>query len=90
MSAVPQIFPPAMNIISKVTLFGSFVLAAFILWVCLIFVRSSYGTGTGMVHVQPVPLATSTTSASWASIAGIVTRRSSTRRLPDCRRPKPA
>jgi hypothetical protein len=52
---MPQVFPPAMNIISKVTLFGSFVLAAFIMWVCLIFTRSSYGTGAGLVHLQPVP-----------------------------------
>src|SRR5262249_5498859 len=28
---------------------------AFLLWVCLVFVRSSYGTDAGVVRVQPVP-----------------------------------
>ena len=52
---MPQIFPPAMNFISKVTLFGSLLAAAFLLWVSLVFGRSSFGTGMGEVHEQPVP-----------------------------------
>ncbi len=52
---MPQIFPRSANTIAKVSLIGSLLLVAFVLWVCLIYTRSSYGTGAGLVRVQPVP-----------------------------------
>lgn len=52
---MPDIFPRSTNTIAKVTLWGSPVAAAFVLWVCLIYTRSSYGTGAGVIRVQPVP-----------------------------------
>jgi hypothetical protein len=52
---MPQIFPRSANTIAKVSLIGSLLLVAFVLWVCLVYTRSSYGTGAGLVRVQPVP-----------------------------------
>jgi hypothetical protein len=52
---MPQIFPRSANMLARVSLTGSLLLAAFLLWVCLVFTRSSYGTGAGVAHVQPVP-----------------------------------
>ena len=52
---MPQIFPRRANTIAKVSLLGSILLPAFILWLCLLYVRSSYGTDSGVVRVQPVP-----------------------------------
>lgn len=52
---MPQVFPRSMNVVSRVTLLGAPLLAALLLWVCLIYTRSSYGTGTGQVIPQPVP-----------------------------------
>ena len=52
---MPQIFHPSMNTFSKVSIVGSLFLAALLMWVCLIFARSSYGTDEGVVRVQPVP-----------------------------------
>ena len=51
---MPQIFHRRSNTISKVTLFGSLLGAAFVLWVSLIYVRT-YGADAGIVRVQPVP-----------------------------------
>jgi hypothetical protein len=50
-----QLFPRAANIVSKVSLIGSLFGAALVLWVCIVYTRSSYGTGAGIVRVQPVP-----------------------------------
>jgi hypothetical protein len=50
-----QIFPRSANTIAKVSLIGSLLLVAFVLWVCLIYTRSSYGSGAGIVYVQDVP-----------------------------------
>jgi hypothetical protein len=44
-----------MNVIATTTLLGAVLLAALGAWACLIFTRSTYGTGIGMAHVQPVP-----------------------------------
>jgi hypothetical protein len=52
---MPQVFPRSTNTIAKVSLIGSLLLGAFLLWVCLIYTRSSYGTDAGVVRVQPVP-----------------------------------
>jgi hypothetical protein len=52
---VPQVFPQGMNVVAKVTLLGGILAAAFLAWACLIFTRSSYGTGSGLARVQPVP-----------------------------------
>jgi hypothetical protein len=50
-----QIFRPRSNTIAKVSLLGGPLLGAFAVWVCLVYARSSYGTGSGEVRVQPVP-----------------------------------
>lgn len=52
---MPQIFPRSANTIAKVSLIGLPLAGALTLWVCLVFIRSSYGTGAGEVRVQPVP-----------------------------------
>ena len=52
---MPQVFHRSTNTIAKVSLIGSLFLASFGLWVCLIYTRSTYGSGTGDVRVQPVP-----------------------------------
>jgi hypothetical protein len=52
---MPQVFPRSTNTIAKVSLIGSLLLAAFLVWVCLVYTRSSYGTDAGVVRVQPVP-----------------------------------
>ncbi len=52
---MPQIFPPASNLVSRASLFGSLLFAALLVWGCLIYTRSSYGTRAGVVRVQPVP-----------------------------------
>jgi Cytochrome c7 and related cytochrome c len=50
-----QIFHRSMNTLSRVTIFGSFFFLAFLVWACLAFTRSSYGTGERVVIVQPIP-----------------------------------
>jgi hypothetical protein len=52
---MPQVFHPSTNTIAKVSLFGTLFGAAFVLWVCLVYTRSSYGTDAGVMRVQPVP-----------------------------------
>jgi hypothetical protein len=52
---MPQVFPRYANVLAKVSLIGSLLAAAFVLWVCLVYTRSSYGTDAGVVRVQPVP-----------------------------------
>jgi hypothetical protein len=53
--AMPQIFHPSTNTLSKVSIFGSFFFLAFLIWVCVVYTRSSYGTDEGIARVQPVP-----------------------------------
>ncbi|HZZ78423.1 MAG TPA: cytochrome c3 family protein [Gemmataceae bacterium] len=50
-----QIFLPRSNTIAKLSLLSGPLLGAFAVWVCLVYARSSYGTGSGEVRVQPVP-----------------------------------
>ena len=52
---MPQVFHPSMNTFSKVSIVGTLFLSALLMWVCLIYTRSSYGTDQGVVRVQPVP-----------------------------------
>lgn len=52
---MPQIFAPRHNVIARLSLLGGPLFGAFVLWSCLVFTRSSYGTGAGIIHVQPVP-----------------------------------
>jgi hypothetical protein len=52
---MPQVFHPSMNTFSKVSIVGSLFLLALLMWICLIYTRSSYGTDAGVVVVQPVP-----------------------------------
>jgi hypothetical protein len=52
---MPQVFHRWTNTVAKLSLVSSLFLAAFVLWVCLVYTRSSYGTGAWQVRVQPVP-----------------------------------
>jgi len=52
---MPQIFRPSSNTVARLCLLAAPLSAALVLWVCLIYTRSSYGTGQGVIHVQPVP-----------------------------------
>ncbi len=50
-----QIFARRSNTIAWVSLIGGPLCGAFVLWISLVYARSSYGTGAGEVRVQPVP-----------------------------------
>ena len=52
---MPQVFPRAANLLSKLTIIGALLGAVFTLWICLMFMRSSYGTDAGIVRNQTVP-----------------------------------
>jgi hypothetical protein len=52
---MPQVFRPGSNTIARVSLLAAPLSAAFLLWACLIYTRSSYGTGAEVVGEQPVP-----------------------------------
>jgi hypothetical protein len=54
-AGMPQIFRPSMNVYSKAAAFGGLLTLPILLWVCLLYTRSSYGTDAGIVRVQPVP-----------------------------------
>ena len=47
---MPQVFPRAMNILSRASLFGSLLVAALVLWICLVYTRSPYGTAAGVMR----------------------------------------
>lgn len=50
-----QIFHPVTNTIARVTILGAFFILAALLWVGVMFQRSSYVTGVGVALGQPVP-----------------------------------
>jgi hypothetical protein len=52
---MPQVFHRSTNTIARLSLLGSLLAAAFLMWVCLVYTRSSYGTDAGVMRVQPVP-----------------------------------
>src|SRR5207253_7516167 len=49
------VFPRSSNMLARMSFIGLLLAAASVLWACLIYVRSPYGTGAGVAHVQPVP-----------------------------------
>lgn len=49
------LFRPRTNTIARVSLCGGPLALAGIVWACLVFTRSSYGTGARVARVQPVP-----------------------------------
>ncbi|MGH7127341.1 MAG: TAT-variant-translocated molybdopterin oxidoreductase, partial [Planctomycetaceae bacterium] len=52
---MPQIFHPAMNTVSRVSIFGAVFLVAAAVLIGGLVVRSSYVTEAGVIHDQPVP-----------------------------------
>ncbi len=50
-----QIFSRGTDTMFRVSLYGSPLFGALVLWTCMVYTRSSYGTGAGIVRVQPVP-----------------------------------
>ena len=52
---MPQIFPRSANTIAKVSLIALPLTVAGLVWVCLQYMRSSYGSNAGVVRRQPVP-----------------------------------
>jgi hypothetical protein len=52
---MPQIFGREFNTISRVTIFGSLLILAFLWWVAEILYRSPYATGADTAYLQPVP-----------------------------------
>jgi hypothetical protein len=52
---MPQIFHPAMNTISRATIFGAVFMFAFAIWLMSALVRSPYATSAHVIKEQPVP-----------------------------------
>jgi hypothetical protein len=52
---MPRVFHPATNTIARASFLVSLLALALVLGACLVYARSSYGTGAGIVRVQPVP-----------------------------------
>jgi hypothetical protein len=52
---MPQLFSRRADTIFRVSLLGALCVPAFALWAFLVYARSSYGTGAGVMRVQPVP-----------------------------------
>jgi hypothetical protein len=52
---MPQIFHPAMNTISRATIFGAVFILAFAVWLMSAIVRSPYATSAEVILEQPVP-----------------------------------
>jgi hypothetical protein len=52
---MPQIFSRGTNTLFRLGVYGGPLFGAGALWICLVYTRSSYGTGAGIARVQPVP-----------------------------------
>jgi hypothetical protein len=52
---MPQIFSRCTDTLFRLSVYGGPLFGALVLWVCLVYIRSSYGTGAGITRVQPVP-----------------------------------
>jgi hypothetical protein len=52
---MPQLFSRRADTIFRVSLFAALGVPAGLVWVCLVYTRSSYGTDAGRTRVQPVP-----------------------------------
>jgi hypothetical protein len=50
-----QTFPPSINFVVRLTLVGGLLGSAFLMWLCLMYTRSSYGTNVGVTREQPIP-----------------------------------
>ena len=53
--SMPQVFPRWANAVSRVTILGVLTGPPLMLWFCMMYVRSSYGTDAGVVREQPIP-----------------------------------
>jgi hypothetical protein len=52
---MPQVFHPAFNTISRVSIFGAVFVLAGVVWLAGVYVRSPYATGAGVILEQPIP-----------------------------------
>jgi hypothetical protein len=52
---VRHTFSPSMNVVARAGVAAAVMGLAILTWVCLIYARSSYGTGSGLALVQPIP-----------------------------------
>jgi MoCo/4Fe-4S cofactor protein with predicted Tat translocation signal len=52
---MPNIFHPAMNTLSRVSIFGAVFIIAGIIGIAWVIVRTPYVTGAGVIREQPVP-----------------------------------
>jgi hypothetical protein len=52
---MPQIFHRSFNVLSRVSIFGSVLLLAWLCWFLAVFYRSSYVTESHLAYEQPVP-----------------------------------
>lgn len=52
---MPQVFHPAFNTISRVSIFGAVFILAGVVWLAGMYVRSPYATGAGVILEQPIP-----------------------------------
>ncbi|HEY4310280.1 MAG TPA: cytochrome c3 family protein [Pirellulales bacterium] len=52
---MPQVFPRSANAISRAILLASFLATPMLMWFCLTFTRSSYGTDAGIMRDQAIP-----------------------------------
>jgi hypothetical protein len=50
-----QVFPRWSNVVSKATLIGAIAALAVLLWTCMVYSTSSFGTRQGVMKVQPIP-----------------------------------
>jgi hypothetical protein len=64
---MPQVFPKQMNVVAGASVLGGLLTLAAALWAGLVYTRSSFGTGTSVAVVQPVPFS----HQHHASILGI-------------------
>ena len=85
-----QFFNKSANNIARISMVLGVVLAGTAFYAYTQIARSSYLTGRYLESSSRYNSATSITSATTVSIAGIVTRRSRRRHRPVCRRLRPA
>lgn len=52
---MPQIFSRGTDTFFRYSMYGTPLAGALVLWACMVYTRSSYGTGAGIARVQPVP-----------------------------------
>ncbi len=52
---MPRVFPRVTNAIARASFIGAILPLALIMWVYIVYIRSPYGTGAGVMRNQPVP-----------------------------------